>query len=73
MNVPFTERRLYRSSTDSYLGGVLGGIAQTYGWDSSLVRLLFLACFLVPGPQPFLPVLYIIAWMLVPMDESQTF
>ena len=33
--------RLTRSMTDRYVAGVCGGIAETYGINSTLVRLLF--------------------------------
>lgn len=60
---PLHQRRLHRSLTDRYLAGVLGGIAETYGWNSTLVRLIFIASFFLPGPQ-FLA--YIIAWFIMP-------
>ena len=36
-----TNQRLTRSTTDTMLGGVCGGIAQTYNLDPTLVRILF--------------------------------
>lgn len=56
-------RRLTRSTTDSMLAGVLGGIGQTYGINSSLLRVLFVLSFFLPGPQ-FLA--YIAAWVIIP-------
>ena len=34
------EKRLYRSRTDRMLGGVCGGIAEYFGVDPTLIRLL---------------------------------
>lgn len=34
-------RRLYRSATESMISGVCGGIAEYFGWDPTLVRVLF--------------------------------
>ncbi len=34
-------RRLTKSATDKVLLGVCGGIAEYLGWDSTLVRLIF--------------------------------
>ena len=62
-NTPFSRRRLHRSLTDKYVAGVLGGIAETYGWHSTLVRLIFVASILLPGPQF---IAYVIAWIIMP-------
>lgn len=62
-NVPFYQRRLQRSADDRWLGGVLGGVAQTYNWNSALVRLLFIISFLLPGPQILI---YLVAWFIMP-------
>ena len=35
-------RRLTKSITDNILFGVCGGIAEYFGWDSTLVRVIFI-------------------------------
>ncbi|MBP3193604.1 PspC domain-containing protein [Natronogracilivirga saccharolytica] len=35
-------KRLTKSATDSILFGVCGGIAEYFGWDSTLVRVIFI-------------------------------
>lgn len=60
---PYMQRPLQRSVTDRYIAGVLGGVAETYGWNSTAVRLLFVLSFLLPGPQF---VIYLVAWLLMP-------
>ncbi|QGU07059.1 PspC domain protein [Corynebacterium occultum] len=62
--VPFHQRRLERSTTDKWLGGVLGGIAQTYDWNPTLVRVLFIASFVLPGPQLLI---YLGVWIVMAM------
>ncbi|CAM3885319.1 PspC domain-containing protein [Corynebacterium frankenforstense] len=62
---PLSSRRLHRSITDRWIGGVCGGIAETYGWDPGLVRLLFVASVLLPGPQV---IFYLLAWLIMPQD-----
>ncbi len=62
-SVPYRQRRLARSTSDRWVAGVLGGIAQTYDWNPTLVRLIFIASVLLPGPQ-FLA--YLIAWVIMP-------
>lgn len=46
-----TGPRLMRSRTNSWLGGVCGGIAQRWGWDPTLIRVLFVLSILFPGPR----------------------
>jgi len=35
--------RLKRSRSDKMLSGVCGGIAERIGWDSTIIRILFVA------------------------------
>ena len=64
-DVPMSQRRLHRSRGDRWVAGVLGGIAETYGWNSTLVRLIFIFSIMLPGPQ-FLA--YLIAWVIMPRE-----
>ena len=56
-------RRMTRSASDKWIAGVCGGIAEYFGWSSGLVRLLFLASCLLPGPQF---ILYLVLWVVIP-------
>lgn len=58
---------LSRSRNSRMVAGVLGGIAEHFGWDANLLRILFLISFLLPGPQ-FLA--YLVAWIIMPEDDS---
>ncbi|OFT45988.1 PspC family transcriptional regulator [Corynebacterium sp. HMSC06D04] len=58
--------RLTRSSTDLYIGGVCGGIAQTYNLDPTLVRILFVVATLA-GFSGVLA--YIILWVVMPVGS----
>ncbi|NMF31451.1 PspC domain-containing protein [Corynebacterium ammoniagenes] len=60
---PIQRRRLHRSTTNKYVGGVLGGVAETYNIDDTLVRVLFLLSFFLPGPQLLL---YLVLWVVIP-------
>jgi phage shock protein C len=55
--------RLYRSTTDSMLGGVCGGLGTYFNFDSNLIRLLFVVLAVAPGIG--IPA-YIALWLLVP-------
>ena len=43
------EKRLHRSLTDRKIAGVCGGIAEYLGWDTTLVRLLWVILTLLGG------------------------
>ncbi|OFN75399.1 MULTISPECIES: PspC domain-containing protein [unclassified Corynebacterium] len=58
-------QRLTRSATDTMLGGVCGGIAQTYNLDPTLVRILFVVATLL-GFSGIL--LYLILWVVIPVE-----
>ncbi|AWH97145.1 PspC domain-containing protein [Dietzia psychralcaliphila] len=55
-------KRLTRSE-DRWVGGVCGGLADYFGLDPVLVRVLFVASMLLPGPQVLL---YVILWFVMP-------
>lgn len=57
-------RRLYRSRTDSVIGGVAGGVAEYLDVDPSIVRIVWAVLAIVTGGI-FL-VLYIVMWIVVP-------
>ena len=58
-------KRFYRSRTDRVWLGVCGGLAERFGWEPTLVRLLFiLSIFFLAGP--FSIFAYIIAAMITP-------
>ncbi len=63
---PLHQRRLHRSLTDRYVAGVLGGIAETYNWNPTLVRLIFIAVSLVGSGTPLLA--YIVASFIMPQE-----
>lgn len=56
-------RRMTRSTSDKWIAGVCGGIADYFGWSSTLVRLLFVASCLLPGPQF---IIYLVLWVVIP-------
>ncbi len=57
---PFT-----RSTTDRVLAGVMGGIAQRYGWNSTLVRAVFVIASIASVAFPGI-IVYLILWLLMP-------
>jgi len=56
---------LRRSVTDSWIGGVCGGVARTTGVESWIWRLIFVVLFLFGGTGLLL---YILLWIFVPSE-----
>lgn len=57
-------RALVRS-TDPWLAGVLGGVADYFGWNSDTLRVLYAIATLFTGVVP-LVTLYIVLFLLMP-------
>jgi phage shock protein C len=57
-------RRLYRSRTDSMIGGVAAGLADYLNADPALVRIVWAILVVVTGGAAL--VVYIVAWIVVP-------
>ncbi|WP_280388196.1 PspC domain-containing protein [Nocardia wallacei] len=64
MTVP--ARRFTRSRNNKWIAGVCGGIAEYFGWNATVVRLLFVLSCLLPGPQF---ILYLILWLVIPKQH----
>ena len=61
-------KKLYRSRTDKKIAGVCGGLAEYFGIDATIVRIIAFAL-LLPGWLPgFLP--YVIMWVIVPQKPN---
>ena len=54
---------LYRPRDDRVIAGVCSGIARRFGIEPTIVRILFVASLLLPGPQILI---YLVAWVLMP-------
>jgi phage shock protein C len=58
-------RRLFRSQTESVLGGVAGGVAEYLDVDPAIVRVIWALLAILTGGVFFL--LYIVMWVVVPL------
>jgi phage shock protein PspC (stress-responsive transcriptional regulator) len=58
--------RLVKSSYDRKISGVCGGIARYFGWDSTTVRLLFVAASIFGVGSPI--IVYLILMFVMPRD-----
>lgn len=61
-------KRLYRSSKDRMVAGVLAGIAEYFNIDPTIIRLLFVALLFMSFFT--LSILYLVAMIIVP-NESE--
>lgn len=59
---------LTRSSTDSKIAGVCGGLAEYFGIDATIVRLVWLALSVFPGGIVGGIVAYLLAWVVIPVS-----
>ena len=57
------EKKLTRSEKERILGGVCGGLAEYFGFDPTLVRLVFVLLALAGGAGILM---YIILWIIMP-------
>ena len=56
-------RRLTLSVTDKKIAGVCGGLAQYFGVDSTLIRLIAVVLALLGGSGLLI---YLVAWIIMP-------
>ena len=63
-------KKLYLSDSDKKIAGVCGGIAETYGIDSTLIRLAWVFIGLATAIIPAL-VTYIVAWIIIPQKPRE--
>jgi len=66
-------KRLLRSTTDRKIAGVCGGLADYFGYDSTLVRLAAVILAVYPGAIICGVLAYVIAWLLIPSAPAATF
>lgn len=52
--VQLMSKKLRKSKNDKMLAGVCGGLADYLGWDSTIIRVLFVVCALIGVGSPIL-------------------
>lgn len=62
-------RTLSRSRHDRMLAGVMGGIAKRFGWNSTLLRALYVVGSIVSVAFPGI-IVYLILWLLMPEEGA---
>ncbi len=60
---------LARSRNDRVLAGVMGGIARRFGWNATLLRVLYVVASIASAGFPGILV-YLILWLLMPEEGA---
>ena len=63
-------KKLYRSTTDRKLTGVLGGVAEYLGMDATLIRIIFVLLLIFTGFMP-MGLIYLVAIFVMPKAEGE--
>ena len=64
-----SEKRLRRSKKHRMLGGVIGGFAEYFDRDPTLLRVLYVLISVLSAAFPGIFV-YLILWVIVPSEEG---
>ncbi len=62
-------RSLSRSLNDRMIAGVIGGIAHRFGWNPTLLRVVYVVGSIVSVAFPGILV-YLILWLLIPNEAD---
>jgi phage shock protein C len=57
--------RITRSRDDRMLAGVVGGLAQYFGIDATLARIVFVVVSVVSAAVPGI-LIYLLLWLIIP-------
>ena len=66
-----TRKRLTRSN-DKMIAGVLGGIAEYFDMDPTVVRILYVILSIASVGFPGI-IAYLIMWAIIPMEQPSQF
>lgn len=60
---------LHRSRRNRMIAGVCGGLAETLGWDATLVRLLYVLVSVLSAAFPGI-IVYLVLWVVAPESPA---
>ncbi|GAA5559527.1 PspC domain-containing protein [Acinetobacter seifertii] len=61
---------LYRSNRQSMIAGVMGGIAERFGWNANLLRIIFVLVSVMSAAFPGILV-YLVLWLVIPKRQPE--
>lgn len=59
---------LYRSNHHNMIAGVMGGIAERFGWNVTLLRIIFVIVSCMSAAFPGILV-YLVLWLVIPKKQ----
>ncbi|EXH76810.1 PspC domain-containing protein [Acinetobacter nosocomialis] len=65
-----TNSGLYRSNRQSMIAGVMGGIAERFGWNANLLRIIFVLVSVMSAAFPGILV-YLVLWLVIPKRQPE--
>ncbi|MGE8684335.1 MAG: PspC domain-containing protein [Acinetobacter sp.] len=60
---------LYRSNRSNMIAGVMGGIAERFGWNANLLRIIFVFVSCLSAAFPGILV-YLVLWLVMPKANN---
>ncbi|MGE8570956.1 MAG: PspC domain-containing protein [Acinetobacter amyesii] len=63
---------LYRSNRSNMIAGVMGGIAERFGWNANLLRIIFIFVSCLSAAFPGILV-YLVLWLVMPKAQDNFF
>lgn len=60
---------LYRSNRSNMIAGVMGGIAERFGWNANLLRLIFVLVSCMSAAFPGI-IVYLVLWLIMPKRQN---
>ena len=60
---------LYRSNRRNMIAGVMGGIAERFGWNANLLRVIFVILSCMSAAFPGILV-YLVLWLIIPKQNN---
>lgn len=64
-----SEKKLRRSRQQNMIAGVVGGLAEYFGLDVTVLRIVYALVSLFSGAFPGI-IVYLILWVIMPLDDE---
>lgn len=65
-------KKLHRSRKHRMIAGVMGGIAEYFGWSPNLTRILFVIISSASAAVPGI-LIYLILWLVMPKATEESY
>lgn len=62
------DKRLLRSTSNKWIAGVCGGIADYFGWNADMLRLVWVV--LTVSTVFCGGIIYLVLWLIMPKDNT---